>query len=38
MPELHFTNLLLVFAAPFLLGLAPAVRLPAIVVEISSPG
>lgn len=38
MPELHFTNLLLVvavaFAAPFLLGLAPAVRLPSVVVEI----
>ena len=38
MPELHFTNLLLVvavaFAAPFLLGLAPRFRLPSIVLEI----
>jgi Kef-type K+ transport system membrane component KefB len=37
-PELSFTNLLLVvavtFAAPFLLGLAPSVRLPSVVVEI----
>jgi Kef-type K+ transport system membrane component KefB len=37
-PEISFTNLLLVvavaFAAPFLLGLAPGVRLPSIVVEI----
>jgi Kef-type K+ transport system membrane component KefB len=38
MPEVHFTNLVIVtavaFAAPLLLGLAPAVRLPAIVLEI----
>ena len=38
MPEISFTNLLLVvavaFAAPFLLGLAPRVRLPSIVLEI----
>jgi len=38
MPELHFTDLLLVvavaFAAPFVLGLFPRVRLPSIVVEI----
>jgi Kef-type K+ transport system membrane component KefB len=38
MPEPHFTNLLLVaavaFAAPFLLGLAPSVRLPSVVLEI----
>jgi Kef-type K+ transport system membrane component KefB len=37
-PELHFTNLLLVvavaFAAPFVLGLAPRFRLPSIVLEI----
>jgi Kef-type K+ transport system membrane component KefB len=37
-PEIEFTNLLLVvavaFAAPFLLGLAPRVRLPSIVLEI----
>jgi Kef-type K+ transport system membrane component KefB len=37
-PEVSFTNLLLVvavaFAAPFVLGLAPRVRLPAIVLEI----
>jgi Kef-type K+ transport system membrane component KefB len=37
-PEISFTNLLLVvavaFAAPFLLGLAPRVRLPSIVLEI----
>jgi Kef-type K+ transport system membrane component KefB len=37
-PELHFTNLLLVvavaFAAPFVLGLAPRVRLPSVVLEI----
>jgi Kef-type K+ transport system membrane component KefB len=36
--ELHFTDLLLVvavaFAAPFLLGLAPRVRLPSVVLEI----
>jgi Kef-type K+ transport system membrane component KefB len=36
--ELEFTNLLLVgvvaFSAPFVLGLAPAVRLPAVVLEI----
>jgi Kef-type K+ transport system membrane component KefB len=36
--ELHFTGLLLVvavaFAAPFLLGLAPGVRLPSVVIEI----
>lgn len=34
----HFTNLLIVaalaFAAPFLLGLAPRLRLPAVVLEI----
>ena len=38
MEELHFTDLLLVvavaFAAPFLLGLAPRVRLPSVVLEI----
>ena len=38
MPEISFTNLLLVvsvaFAAPFLLGLAPRLRLPSIVLEI----
>ena len=38
MPELQFTNLLLVvavaFAAPFLLGLAPRLRLPSVVLEI----
>lgn len=38
MPEPHFTNLLLVFlvafSAPFLLGLAPRVRLPSVVLEI----
>jgi Kef-type K+ transport system membrane component KefB len=37
-PEVHFTNLLIVvavaFAAPLLLGLAPSLRLPAIVLEI----
>jgi Kef-type K+ transport system membrane component KefB len=36
--ELEFTNLLIVsalaFAAPFVLGLAPSVRLPAVVLEI----
>jgi Kef-type K+ transport system membrane component KefB len=36
--EIHFTNLLIVvaaaFAAPFLLGLAPRVRLPSVVLEI----
>lgn len=38
MSELHFTNLLIVvaaaFAVPLLLGLAPRVRLPAVVLEI----
>jgi Kef-type K+ transport system membrane component KefB len=38
MAELHFTNLLIVvaaaFAVPLLLGLAPKVRLPAVVLEI----
>ena len=38
MPEIHFTNLLIVtvaaFIAPFTLGLAPSVRLPAVVLEI----
>jgi Kef-type K+ transport system membrane component KefB len=38
MTEIHFTNLLIVvaaaFAAPFLLGLAPRVRLPSVVLEI----
>jgi Kef-type K+ transport system membrane component KefB len=38
MAELHFSNLLIVaaiaFAAPFTLGLAPAVRLPAVVLEL----
>lgn len=38
MTELHFTNLLIVvaaaFAVPLLLGLAPRVRLPAVVLEI----
>src|SRR5215212_3464319 len=38
MPEVHFTSLLIVaavaFSAPFVLGLAPALRLPAIVLEI----
>ena len=38
MPEVHFTNLLIVaavaFAAPLTLGLAPALRLPAVVLEI----
>ena len=38
MPEIGFTNLLLVvaaaFAAPFLLGLAPRLRLPSVVLEI----
>jgi Kef-type K+ transport system membrane component KefB len=38
MAELHFTNLLIVvaaaFAVPLLLGLAPSVRLPAVVLEI----
>jgi Kef-type K+ transport system membrane component KefB len=37
-PEIGFTNLLLVvaaaFAAPFLLGLAPRLRLPSVVLEI----
>jgi hypothetical protein len=36
MTEIHFTNLLIVvaaaFAAPFLLGLAPRVRLPSVVL------
>src|SRR3954449_2991808 len=36
--ELHFTNLLIVvavgFAAPLVLGLAPRVRLPSVVLEI----
>jgi Kef-type K+ transport system membrane component KefB len=38
MPEPEFTNLLIIvaigFAAPFLLGLAPKLRLPAVVLEI----
>jgi Kef-type K+ transport system membrane component KefB len=38
MAELHFTNLLIVvaaaFAVPLLLGLAPSIRLPAVVLEI----
>src|SRR3954466_16332045 len=38
MTDLHFGDLLLVvtvaFAAPFLLGLAPRLRLPSVVVEI----
>jgi Kef-type K+ transport system membrane component KefB len=38
MQEVHFTNLLIVtavaFAAPLLLGFAPALRLPAVVLEI----
>jgi Kef-type K+ transport system membrane component KefB len=38
MAELHFSNLLIVvaiaFAAPFALGLAPALRLPAVVLEL----
>ena len=38
MAQPHFTNLLIVvvvaFAAPFMLGLAPRVRLPAVVIEI----
>lgn len=38
MAEVHFTNLLIVsvvaFAAPLTLGLAPALRLPAVVLEI----
>src|SRR3954451_12459785 len=38
MPETSFANLLIVaivaFAAPLLLGLAPALRLPAVVLEI----
>lgn len=38
MAETHFTNLLIVvvvaFAAPFALGLAPRLRLPAVVLEI----
>jgi Kef-type K+ transport system membrane component KefB len=37
-PEVHFSNLLIVtvvaFSAPLLLGLAPALRLPAVVLEI----
>jgi Kef-type K+ transport system membrane component KefB len=37
-PELHFTNLLLVaavgFTAPLMLGLAPRLRLPSVVLEI----
>jgi Kef-type K+ transport system membrane component KefB len=37
-PEVHFSNLLIVavaaFAAPLLLGFAPALRLPAVVLEI----
>jgi len=36
--EPHFTNLLIVvavgFAAPLLLGLAPAVRIPSVVLEL----
>ena len=36
--ELHFTNLLIVvaagFTAPFALGFVPALRLPAIVIEL----
>jgi Kef-type K+ transport system membrane component KefB len=38
MADLHFTNLLIVtavaFAAPFTLGLVPALRLPAVVLEL----
>ena len=38
MPEIHFTDLLIVvvvaFAAPLALGFFPRVRLPAIVLEI----
>jgi Kef-type K+ transport system membrane component KefB len=38
MEEVHFTNLLIVaavgFSAPLILGLAPALRLPAVVLEI----
>src|SRR5947209_7053621 len=38
MTDLHFTGLLIVaavaFAAPFLLGLAPRLRLPSVVLEI----
>jgi Kef-type K+ transport system membrane component KefB len=38
MAQTHFTNLLIVvvvaFAAPFALGLAPRLRLPAVVLEI----
>ena len=38
MTDLHFTNLLIVcvvgFAAPFALGLVPALRLPAVVLEL----
>ena len=38
MPEPGFTNLLIIvalgFAAPFVLGLAPGLRLPAVVLEI----
>lgn len=38
MTQTHFTNLLIVvvvaFAAPFVLGLAPRLRLPAVVLEI----
>src|SRR4051812_22621303 len=38
MNELHFTNLLIVcaiaFAVPFTLGLAPRLRLPAVVLEL----
>ena len=38
MEEVHFTNLLIVaavgFGAPLMLGLAPALRMPAVVLEI----
>ncbi len=38
MPEVHFTNLLIVaavgFSAPLILGLAPGLRMPAVVLEI----
>ena len=38
MEEVHFTNLLIVaavgFSAPLILGLAPALRMPAVVLEI----
>jgi hypothetical protein len=38
MEEVHFVNLLIVaavgFSAPLILGLAPAVRMPPVVIEI----